>query len=242
MKKLVLFLKALSWRYIALAALAFLAIAFVVGKYNEYQANRIYKQGQAASLGDFSFKIIKSDKSDVKLPLRAEKLSETGGLDNIEDCAAISATTLETIESYITALDSPKDQCQQRNDAKAAIKAYQSASRRIELTYEIKAKGTFKTDDIKIDLLTGSGAVPTGDVSELNDNLFLEAGATGSKYMPLVRYQPYAFEQPKGELHKGLTKTGSIITDVKDSDTSIDVKVSYKLGKKLESRIIRVSL
>ena len=63
-------------------------------------------------------------------------------------------------------------------------------------------------------------------------------GAPGPTYTPeySLPYKPYHVSNIGGEMHQGIKRSGYAYTDVRTSEHTVDMKITYKN----EARIIRV--
>lgn len=226
---------------------------FGVKAYQKQQENKIYAVGDTIKLPDFDFKVTRAEFKVVDLPIDQKTVAKYGPLDKPEDCDTMSkAPTMTFLGNPNPVPYGPSDYniCIRRNDSRKGINDYIAKNKQLNVDYTITAKGTVSTANLKITLIPDSGRKPDEQVYAFNGTQFFNDSAQEKinwggvmTYMPEVdiKYIPYHQSDIGGDINKGLQRTGYTYTDIRNSEHSVDVKVTYKKDGKDNTRIVRVT-
>lgn len=219
--------------------------------YQDYRANKIYSKNEIVSFPDFDVTVTKAEYKKVSYPLSDRILKKYGGLANPENCKKLSNedTWLDTDSlGWVQNGQSMRTVCERRNDARSKINQYISNNEQLVVDYKITAKSNIDTSKLKIELLPDSGRNLKEEVyidailsNEGEGEIISVAGAPGPVYeLSYGRssgYKPYHQSSIGGDINKGLERTGYTYTDIRKSENSVDVKVTYKN----DIRIVRIT-
>lgn len=226
--------------------------------YENYLANKVYAPNENVGFPDFDVKVTKAEFKSVNLPLDKESLKTYGAIDKKENC-----DTLSKENTYWKAWDgdinapwvkygpSAYNICIRRNDSRDAITKYSSENKQLVVEYTITAKNNVNVKDITIALEPDSGRKLDSKVDTFNANQFFEfgaqytipddlaIGAPGPVYTKekSQNYVPYNKSDLGGNINKGIDRKGSFYTDIRNSENSVDLKVTYH-G---QTRIVRIT-
>jgi len=226
---------------------------FGVKAYQKHQADKIYAVGDTIKLPDFDFKVTKAEFKPVDLPIDQKTVAKYGALDKPEDCDTMSkAPTMTFMGSPDPVPYGPSDYniCIRRNDSRKGINEYTADNKQLNVDYTITAKGTVNTDNLKITLIPDSGRKLDEQVNTFNGTQFFTESAQEKTnfggvmmYTPEIgfKYIPYHQSDIGGDINKGLQRTGYTYTDIRNSEHSVDIKVTYKKDGKDNTRIVRVT-
>lgn len=236
--------------------LGFAVILLVIGgyfgfhSYQDYKANKIYSFNEIVPFPSFDVTITKAEYKKVDFPLNDSILKKYGNLDSIEDCESMSNedTWLDTSLGWVQNGASKRAVCERRNKARNDIRQYINNNEQLVIDYKIVAKNNIETSKLKIELLPDSGRNLKEIVfidailsDEGEGEIISVAGAPGPvydfSYGRSDGYMPYHQSSIGGDINKGLERTGYIYTDIRKSENSVDVKITYK-G---ETRLVRIS-
>lgn len=243
---------------IILLTIAVLGVAgfFGLNAYKKHQEDKIYSIGDVVSLPDFDFKVTKAEFKPVNLPLEKKTVNKYGGLKKQEDCDKKSKS--DTYIMVFGTLDWDKygpseyNICIRRNNSRDEINTYSSQNKQLVLDYSITAKNSVDTSALTVWIEADSGRQLAKQVDAFNANQFFEGGAQelveplGNAPAPWYpdelpqEYIPFFKSNLGGDINKGLTRTGYAYTDIRNSEKSVDIKVTYKKDGKNQVRIIRV--
>ena len=222
--------------------------------YQDYQAKKVYSADDTVGMRDFNIEITKADFKPVDLPIDKKVIKKHGALDEKEDCNKLSKEATWNYISYrstgwMNYGPSDFNICIRRNDSRDEINKYSSANKQLAVDYKIVAKENVNTSDLKIELIPDSGRQLNKQVDAFNANQFFSDGAQeistfapdapGRVYTDEVpqEYKPYHKSDIGGDINKGLERNGYIYTDIRNSENSVDLKISYNS----EVRIIRIT-
>lgn len=221
--------------------------------YQDYRANKVYSVGETVSFPDLKIDITKTEFKPVDLPLDKKSIAKYGDLEKREDCDSMSKEQTWNFESYRSTgwmQYGPSDYniCVRRNNSRDEISKYTNENKQLVIDYKITAADNINTSKLRLELIPDSGRELGQQVNMFNANQFFEnsaqrkiqiEGAPGPVYTDewLQEYKPYHESKIGGDINKGLERTGYIYTDIRNSEHSVDVKITYK-G---DTRIVRVT-
>jgi len=226
--------------------------------YQDYQANKVYSVGETVGLSDFRVDITKAEFKSVDLPIDKDSVAKYGELDKHEDCEKQSKENTWW-RAWDNDPDAPWSQtgpsdfniCVRRNNSRDIINKYTKNNSQLVVDYKITAINNVDTSKLKIELIPDSGRKLGEQVESFNANQFFPNGAQykapelasiapGDMYTSESRYNPYESYKASDlgdDINKGLERTGYIYTDVRNSENSVDVKITYN-G---ETRLVRIT-
>ena len=233
--------------------------------YQDYQANKVYSVGETVGLSDFKVDITKAEFKPVDLPIDKESVAKYGTLEKQEDCESQSkentwwrAWDNDPDAPWVQLGPSDFNICVRRNNSRDIINEYSKANSQLVVDYKITAKNNVNTSELKIELVPDSGRKLGEQVDSFNANQFFPNGAQRKIDVPGVSgqvytsdsyfsdgktkaftepYKPYYASDLGNDINKGLERTGYAYTDIRNSENSVDVKITYK-G---ETRLVRIS-
>lgn len=226
--------------------------------YQNYLANKIYAPNESVGFPDFTIKVTKAEFKAVDLPLDKETIKKYGEIDTKENC-----DTQSKENTYWKAWDGdlnapwvkygPSDYniCIRRNDSRDAITKYSSENKQLVVDYTITAKNNVNAKDVSIALEPDSGRKLDAKVDAFNANQFFELGAQhtipdglaigapGPVYTTehAQNYTPFHKSDLGGNINKGIERKGNLYTDIRNSENSVDLKITYH-G---QTRIVRIT-
>ncbi len=226
--------------------------------YQNYQENKIYSVNETVNFTDFDFRVTKSEYKAVNLPIDNDTVKKYGGIEKKEDCDKLSdsPTYFFDYPAGATIPDvppktGPSDRviCERRNESRSAIQEYSSDNKQLVVDFTITARSEVNSGDLKIELEADSGRNLNEKVDTFNVNQFFKYGAQekrplmldgtiptyGGEYKQV--YIPYFASPIKGDINKGLERKGYIYTDIRNSENTVDMKITYKN----DTRIVRIT-
>jgi hypothetical protein len=241
-----------------IAAVLILVIFAVVGlfglkAYEKRQENKIYSVGDTVKFPSFDFKVTKAEFKPVDLPIDDKTTERYGALDKPEDCEKMSKEpTMTFLGNFKPEPYGPSDYniCNRRNDSRDGINKYSASNKQLVVDYQVAAKDTVNTRNLKIVLISDSGRKLDARVDTFNGTqFFTESAQEKTEFGGVIVYSqelkqdyiPYHQSDLGGDINKGLVRKGYTYTDIRNSENSTDIKVTYKLGDKEHTRIIRVT-
>lgn len=240
---------------IAVLVVAILGVGgfFGLKAYDNHQANKIYSVGDTVKLPDFNFKVTKAVFKPVDLPIDQKTVAKYGAISTPENCDTFSkAATMEFVGNPTPVPYGPSayNICIRRNDSRNEISKYTAANKQLTVNYEITARQNVSTSRLRITLNADSGRKLNEQVNAFNGNQFFTDAAQELNnflgvptYSPELstKYIPYSQSDIGGDINKGLTRSGYTYTDIRNSEHTVDVKVTYYVGGKLNTRIVRIT-
>ncbi len=238
---------------VLIVAILGLGVFFGLKAYDKHQANKIYSVGDTVKLPDFNFKVTKAVFKPVDLPIDQKTVAKYGAITTPENCDALSkAPTMEFVGNPTPVPYGPSayNICVRRNDSRNEISKYSADNKQLTVNYEVVARNNVSTSRLRITLDVDSGRKLNEQVNAFNGNQFFDGGAQELNdflgvptYSPEVttKYIPYHQSDIGGDIDKGLTRSGYTYTDIRNSEHTVDVKVTYYVGGKLNTRIVRVT-
>jgi len=223
--------------------------------YQSYLENKIYSANENVGFPDFNIKVTKAEFKDVDLPLDQETIKKYGAIDKKENCDTQSkentywkAWSGDINAPWVKYGPSDYNICIRRNDSRDAITKYSSENKQLVVDWVITAKNNVNAKDITIALEADSGRKLDEKVDAFNANQFFKLGAQellpdtlnlapGPVYTSEFeqKYVPYYKSDIGGNINKGIERKGNLYTDIRNSESSVDLKVTYN-G---QTRIIR---
>lgn len=249
----------IKWIIISVAIVALGVGGFFGYKaYENYLANKIYAPNENVGFPDFDVKVTKAEFKAVDLPIDEKTVKKYGAIDKKENC-----DTQSKENTYWKAWDgdinapwvkygpSAYNICIRRNDSRDAITNYSSENKQLVVDYTITAKNNVNAKDVSIALEPDSGRKLDKQVDAFNANQFFELGAQelisadftlgapGPVYTDEFsqKYIPYHKSDLGGNINKGIERKGSLYADVRTSESSVDLKITYH-G---QTRIVRIT-
>lgn len=221
--------------------------------YNNSQANKIYAVGDTVKMPDFDFKVTKAQLKPVDLPIDKKTVAKYGPLTTPEDCDKFSkAPTMTFLGSPDPVPYGPSDYniCIRRNESREGVNEYIAKNKQLTVDYTITAKHNVDTSKLTITLTPDSGRKLDEQVSSFKGTQFFSEMAqekinfggviTYTAELPF-KYIPYKQSDLGGDINKGLQRSGSIRTDIRNTEHAVDVKVAYKHDGKVQTRIVRIT-
>jgi hypothetical protein len=202
---------------------------------------------------NFKVTLTKAQIKPVDVPLNKDVVAKYGGLGTTENCNALSDQPLPysgfdqllvNDGHYVAPYPSQRVLCVRRNNSRNDINTYNNQNKQINIDYTIQASGTVVTKDIKIQLLPDSGRnLTTGGLFNGNELIYdnLSNDENGI-YTAYSSYTPYFQSDINGNIDNGLTRTGYIYSDLRNSEKSVDFSVAYRDNGKTTTKITRVYL
>lgn len=228
--------------------------------YANYLANKIYTPGQTISLSDFDIKVTDATFKPVALPIDQQAVQKYSGLTAQENCDAQSKdyTWMQLAGQWSHTGPSEYNICVRRNNSRAAINTYTSENKQLIVNFVITGKHSVDTKNLQIDLVPDSGRDLDARVNELNANQFFANGAQRIDNSPLISvfstppgpvmtseaisaYTPYTKSDLGGDINPGIVRSASISTDIRNSEKSVDVKITYKKNGEVAIRLVRIT-
>lgn len=225
------------------------AIALLVGggffayyKYQQSLNDKIYAVNEKVELSDFTLTVSSPSYTTPPLNEPKAKVAAFGDINTPEDCSKYPDDSRPE-DSY---LDFTFDEnawekkhpsgryCEWRNDSRKKIKAYLADNKRVSIDYKITAKDMVDSKDVHVTAMLDSGRDMTKPTSQFDYDPLLS-----TKYAPAFdyTYKPYSTTQLGSSINKDITRNQNISFDVRNSEKTIDLKVTYK-G---ETRLIRIT-
>lgn len=233
---------------------------FGVKAYEKHQEDKIYAAGDTVSFPDFDFKVTKAEFKPVNLPVDQKTVAKYGALNKQEDCDTFSKenTYWKAWDGDINAPwvkygPSPYNICIRRNDSRDEINKYTSNNKQFVVDYSVTAKSGVDTSKLTVWIEADSGRQLAKQVDAFNANQFFEGGAQelveplGGAPAPWYpdelpqEYIPFFKSDLGGDINKGLTRAGYAYTDIRNSENSVDIKVTYKKDGTDQVRIVRIN-
>lgn len=249
----------IKWIIIGVAIIA-LGIGGFFGykAYGNYLANKVYAPNDNVGFPDFDIKVTKAEFKNVDLPIDKDTVKKYGAIDKKENC-----DTMSKENTYWKAWDGdinapwvkygPSDFniCIRRNDSRDAITKYTSENKQLVVDYLITAKNNVNAKDVSIALEPDSGRKLDTKVDAFNANQFFELGAQYTLPDGLAigapgpvytsehpqNYTPFHKSELGGNINTGIERRGNLYTDIRNSESSIDLKITYH-G---QTRIVRIT-
>lgn len=227
---------------------------FGYGTYQNYLADKIYAPSERVDFSDFTITTTKADFTTVDLPLDKGSIVKYGDLDKQENCSTFSKerTWDRMIGEWSHYGPSEFNICVRRNSSRQVINQYSSENKKLIVDFNIKAKSNVNTKDVQIDLVADSGRNLGERVDSFNANQLFAGGAqhiyddsqstfgAPGKVMSLEYtnepYTPYNKSDLGGDLNTGIERKGYIYADIRNSENSVDLKVTYH-G---QTRVVRI--
>lgn len=213
--------------------------------YHTHQQNlkdKIYNVGEVVELPDFTVQVKEPSFKPVDMKVPEDKAQRFGGIDASEDCSKYPDDSRPENSYMDFAFDenewekeNPSGRyCEWRNNSRKTVSEYIANNERMILNYEITASDTVDSSQVDISVMPDSGRNMKSPAKQFDYDPLLS-----KKYAPAFdyTYRPYSATDIGGDINTGITRQGKIEADVRNSESAIDFKISYK-G---ESRIIRVS-
>ncbi|MFA5004345.1 MAG: hypothetical protein WC498_03670 [Candidatus Saccharimonadales bacterium] len=225
---------------------------FGLKAYEKLQADKIYSTGDTVKFPDFDFQVTKAEFKEVDLPVDEKTVAKYGALDKPEDCEKLSkAPTMTYLGTPEPVPYGPSDFniCIRRNDSRKGINDYSANNQQLVVDYAVTANGNIATSNLKIEFLVDSGRKLDEQVNTFNGTQFFRDGAQEkmefggvTMYTPELghEYIPYYQSEIGGDINKGLSRNGYTYTDIRNSENSVDIKVTYSKDGKEQTRIVRV--
>lgn len=215
--------------------------------YQDYKANKVYSVGESVSFSDFNMQITKAEFKPVNLELKSDYVKKYGDVNSKENCDTFSKDKTYDIQLKSNVGASEYNICIRRNDIRDSATKYISDNSQLVVDYAIRSNGNVNSKDIQLSLTPDSGRDVTKDSGLYLGGFQKDAieEFTTSSFFPAPVYQligsttytAYNKSELTGDINKGLERTGYIYTDVRNSEDSVDVKITYK-G---EARLVRIS-
>lgn len=226
---------------------------FGLKAYEKHQEDKIYSVSDKVSFPDFDFKVKKAEFKAVDLPIDQKTVAKYGPLDKPENCESMSKEeTMAFFGSPEPMPYGPSDFniCIRRNDSRKGINDYSANNKQLTVDYQVTANSNVSTANLKIELIPDSGRKLNEQVNTFNGTQFFKdsaqertefAGVTIYSSEVEQKYIPYHQSEIGGDINKGLTRDGYTYTDIRNSEQSVDIKVTYKKDGKEHIRIVRVA-
>lgn len=204
------------------------------GKYNEYQADKIYAVGDTVSLSTFTFKITDISEEPLSFNTKGINLARIN-CDSIEygwdwnDAGMAIVYDASNPHEF-----SDFQECNKYNDNRKQAEKYAADyNGRMVISYEVVADSTVQGKNLHLELLPDSGR---------KVNLGAGAGTGDKQYsfmwsLGIKDYVANPVSDFGGDLNKGLTRKGTVGLDLKKTEQIVDVVVKYN-G---EARTIRIN-
>lgn len=221
---------------------------FGYDKYKQHQNDKIYSVNDTITFSDFTLSVDAPSFKAIELNVPQEKASRYGGLGVSEDCSKYPEDNNQPQDYFNESTrkwvfydeedwerDHPiRRYCEWRNDSRSSITKYTSNNQRLTLSYKLTANSNVDSSKISISLLPDSGRELKAD-----ETLFDYDSLLSTRYTPPFNYayRPNKQSDLGGDINKGITRQGTIETDIRNDEKSIDLKVRYN-G---EIRLIRIS-
>ena len=245
---------AILWTVLSLAILIAIAGSFYIyNRISEYNANKIYTPNEKIAFKDFTLTFSNIKFSEIDLPIDQDFL-KIGGIGTQVDCSAYSdAGTwiplwwLRGNEGLAKTGISDRKVCEQQNSIRNDLTSYLKDNKKLSITYAIKANETVHPGELKIETTVDSGRdLKSNKNLSTKDRLTYKAvdeaygGITHTTYddwyiMPV--YHSYESSNLGGDIDKGLSRVGTINTDIRNNENDIDIKVTYQN----QTRLMRIS-
>lgn len=217
-------------------------------KYRQNLNDRIYSIGDSISFPDFTLSVDKPSFGAVDISIPQDKVSRYGGLDKTEDCSKYPEDNNKPADYYNSATGKwvmynegdwekehpTKFYCEWRNGSRHSISKYITNNQRMAVNYKLSAFNNVDSSKVNISLLPDSGRTLNA-----NETLFDYDSLLSKDYAPPFNYayHPYKQKELGGDINKGITRQGSITTDIRNEEQSVDLKVTYKN----ETRLVRIT-
>lgn len=217
---------------------------FASNKYQDYLNNKIYAVNESVDISDFTLNVSSPSYTTPQLNEPQEKIAAFGDINTTEDCSKYPYLSWQTNGIDITSLTYDENAyekahpsarfCEWRNDSRKKIQAYLADNKRVSIDYKITAKDTVDSKDVHIAVMLDSGRDITKPASQFDYDPLLS-----TKYAPAFdyTYKPYSTTQLGGNINKGITRSQNVSFDVRNSEKTIDLKVTYK-G---QTRLVRIN-
>jgi len=248
-----------KWAIVGVALVALGVGGFFGYKaYENYLANKVYAPNESVGFPDFDIKVTKAEFKAVDLPIDNETVKKYGAIDKKENCDLQSKenTYWKAWDGDINAPwvkygPSAYNICIRRNDSRDEITKYSSQNKQLVVDYTITAKNNVNAKDVSIALEPDSGRKLDSQVGAFNANQFFELGAQellaqeflidapGPVYTSEAKqkYVPFHQSDLGGNINKGIERKGNLYTDIRNSESSVDLKITYH-G---QARIVRIT-
>jgi len=237
--------KTIKWLLLPVAIALLVAGGFLgYQKYQRYLNDKIYTVNEEIGLTDFTFTVASPSYTTPALNEPQEKIAAFGGIDTPEDCSKYPWLSWQTNGVDIMSLtydDNAYEKahpsaryCEWRNDSRKKIQAYLADNKRVSIDYKITAKDTVDSKDIQVAFMLDSGRNVKNPASQFNYDPLLS-----NRYYPAFdyTYKPYSETQLGDNINKDITRSQNVSFDLRNSERTIDLKVTYK-G---QTRLVRIS-
>ncbi len=237
--------KAIKWLLLpVIIALLVTGGFFVYRQYQQYLNDKIYTANEAIGLSDFTLIVSSPTYTTPPLNEPQEKIAAFGDINTPEDCSKYPWLSWQTNGVDIMSLtydDNAYEKahpsaryCEWRNDSRKKIQSYLADNKRVSIDYKITAKSTVDSKDIQVAVMLDSGRDATKPASQFDYDPLLS-----TRYYPAFdyTYKPYSETQLGGNINKDITRSQNVTFDVRNSEKTIDLKVSYK-G---QTRLVRLN-
>ena len=217
---------------------------FVYRQYQQYLNDKIYTANEAIGLSDFTLTVSSPTYTTPPLNEPQEKIAAFGDINTPEDCSKYPWLSWQTNGVDIMSLtydDNAYEKahpsaryCEWRNDSRKKIQSYLADNKQVSIDYKITAKSTVDSKDIQVAVMLDSGRDATKPASQFDYDPLLS-----TRYYPAFdyTYKPYSETQLGGNINKDITRSQNVTFDVRNSEKTIDLKVSYK-G---QTRLVRIN-
>lgn len=218
---------------------------FAYHQYQKYLNDKIYTVNKDIGLSDFTLTVSSPSYATPPLNEPQEKIAAFGDINTAENCAKYNflnmppTLDLSDKSTWVDENDWEKAHpsgkyCEWRHDSRNKIQAYTADNKRMSIDYKIVASSTVDSKDIQVSVMLDSGRDINKPVSQFDYDALLS-----SNYTPAFNYtyKPYSETQLGGNINKGITRNQNVSFDVRNSEKTIDLKVSYK-G---ETRLVRIN-
>lgn len=218
---------------------------FAYRQYQQYLNDKIYTANEAIGLSDFTFTVSSPTYTTPPLNEPQEKIAAFGDINTTENCSKYNfynekpMLDLNDKNTWIDENDWEKAHpsgkyCEWRNDSRKKIQAYLADNKRVSIDYKITAEDAVDSKDVQVAVMLDSGRDATKPENQFNYDPLLS-----TRYFPAFdyTYKPYSETQLGGNINKGITRSQNVSFDVRNSEKTIDLKVTYK-G---QTRLVRIN-
>lgn len=247
--------QSIKWLIIPIIILVTLLSGWAILKQHiNNEKNRIYSAQDTINFDGLKFNISNVAFNDVDLKVDKNFL-DTYPLDKVEDCNAQSKENSWSEELYMGGVakwgrngTSDYEVCQGINKARQDIVRYTSDNKRLNIKFNLVASEKIETDDIKIKLEPDSGRNLDEDMDWLNNGgRWVQKKATAThdgvthdyydQWTIFPIYNPTVKPKLGNDINIGLTRSGNIGADIRNSENTIDLSVTYKD----DTRVVRIT-
>lgn len=181
-------------------------------KYDQHLNSKVYNANETLKFSGFELKLLDVSYGNIPLDTKGINLSDR------KDCSKVSEKDMHDCDWY--------------NWPRRNAQDYLNEHTRATVNYEVVAKEAVNGEGLNIEVIPDSGRkIISEKLADSRDDTFSWA------WVLKLDYVANPNSDFGGDLNKGLTRKGTVGIDLKNTEQTVDLKVTYK-G---ETRLVRIS-